>query len=77
MFDDLILGPTVKKLVKAGFLSPHKVFGAPQKINFKKVKMRGGDYATDQLAEEMLKAVQSYSEKQHLLAYTYNKSEGY
>ena len=56
MFDDLILGPTVKKLVKAGFLSPHKVFGAPQKINFKKVKMRGGDYATDQLAEEMLKA---------------------
>jgi len=56
MFDDLILGPSVKKLVKAGFLSPHKVFGAPQKINFKKVKMRGGDYATDQLAEEMLKA---------------------
>ena len=56
MFDDLILGPTVKKLVKAGFLSPHKVFGAPQKINFKKIKMRGGDYATDQLAEEMLKA---------------------
>ncbi len=56
MFDDLILGPSVKKLVKAGFLSPHKVFGAPQKINFKKIKMRGGDYATDQLAEEMLKA---------------------
>ena len=56
MFDDLIIGPTVKNLVHAGFLSPHKVFGAPQKINFKKVKMRGGDYATDQLAEEMLKA---------------------
>ena len=56
MFDDLILGPSVKALVNAGFLSPHKVFGAPQKINFNKIKMRGGDYATDQLAEEMIKA---------------------
>ena len=56
MFDDLILGPSVKELVEAGFLSPHKVFGAPQKINFNKIKMRGGDYATDQLAEEMIKA---------------------
>ena len=56
MFDDLILGPSVKELVQAGFLSPHKVFGAPQKINFNKIKMRGGDYATDQLAEEMIKA---------------------
>jgi len=56
MFDDLILGPSVKELVQAGFLSPHKVFGAPQKINFNKIKMRGGDYATDELAEEMIKA---------------------
>ena len=56
MFDDLILGPSVKALVNAGFLSPHKVFGAPQKINFNKIKMRGGDSATDQLAEEMIKA---------------------
>ena len=56
MFDDLILGPSVKELVEAGFLSPHKVFGAPQKINFNKIKMRGGDYATDQLADEMIKA---------------------
>jgi superfamily II DNA or RNA helicase len=56
MFDDLILGPTVKNLVHAGFLSPHKVFGAPQKINFNKIKMRGGDYAKDELAQEIIKA---------------------
>lgn len=50
IFDDLILGPTVKDLTEAGFLSPYKLY-VPASIDTSKLHMRGGDYAKNELAE--------------------------
>ena len=52
-FDTLVLGPYVEELVDDGYLSPHKVYAPPIGISLSKVKMRGGDYAKDELGEIM------------------------
>ncbi len=52
-FDDLILGPTIPKLVELGYLSPHRVFAAPKTVKLADIKTRAGDYAKDQLSERM------------------------
>lgn len=52
-FQSLVIGPYVDDLVADGYLSPHKVFAPPIGVNLSKVKMRGGDYAKDELGEIM------------------------
>jgi len=52
-FDTLVIGPFVDQLVEDGYLSPHKVFAPPIGVDLSKLKMRGGDYAKDQLGEIM------------------------
>ena len=52
-FSTLVQGPYVEQLVVSGYLSPHIVFAVPTKVDLTSVKIRGGDYATDQLSEAM------------------------
>jgi DNA repair protein RadD len=44
MFDDLILGPSIKQLTERGFLVPSVVYAPTEKIDFSKVKITNGDY---------------------------------
>lgn len=48
--DDLIMGPTMRELIEAGFLSPYRIFAPPNALDLTGVRTRMGDYARDQLA---------------------------
>lgn len=48
MFDDLIIGPSVRELTELGALSPYKLF-APSTIQTENIHMRGGDYAKKEI----------------------------
>lgn len=50
VFDDLIIGPGVKELTQAGFLSPYRLF-IPSGINTSGVHSRGGDFAMNELTK--------------------------
>lgn len=49
--DCMVLGPSMRELIDAGFLSPYRIFAPPTALDLSKVKTRAGDYAKDQLAE--------------------------
>lgn len=49
IFDDLILGPTIKELTDLGFLSPYKIF-APSTISTEGIHITGGDFNKKELA---------------------------
>ena len=47
LFDQLIIGPSVRELTDAGFLAPARVF-APPTVDVSGLHRRGGDYATNE-----------------------------
>lgn len=49
-FDELICGPDVATLIRGGYLAPYRLF-APNPVDTTEVRIRGGEYAYDQLAE--------------------------
>ena len=49
--DDMVMGPTMRELIDAGFLSPYRIFAPPNALDLTGVRTRMGDYAKDQLAE--------------------------
>jgi superfamily II DNA or RNA helicase len=55
LFDELIVGPQVAELQKAGHLTKVKYF-APAKPNLKGIRTQQGDYAVNELAERMNRA---------------------
>lgn len=48
--DELVMGPTMRELIDAGFLSPYRIFAPPNALDLTGVRTRAGDYAKDQLA---------------------------
>jgi len=48
IFDFLILGPTIKQLTNAGFLSPSKCFSVPTRLDRKAIGISGGDFKVDE-----------------------------
>lgn len=48
--DDLVMGPTMRELIEAGFLSPYRIYAPPNALDLTGVRTRAGDYAKDQLA---------------------------
>ena len=50
IFDHLVLGPPIGKLIDDGFLSPVTVFTPAQGPDLSRVAIRAGDYAVDQLS---------------------------
>jgi DNA repair protein RadD len=53
VFDDLIRGPEVADLIAGGHLAPPRYYAPPQVADLSHIATRGGDYAVDQLADEM------------------------
>jgi DNA repair protein RadD len=53
VFDALVIGPNVRELIAAGFLSPFVVFAPERLINLKGVRTTAGDYAIGDLARRM------------------------
>jgi len=52
VFDDLVIGPTVKTLTEQGYLSPVRYF-VPKKIDLEGVPITMGDYQVDALGKKM------------------------
>jgi DNA repair protein RadD len=52
-FDALIVGPTVKELITAGWLSSFVVFAPERLVDLKRLRTVAGDYALDELADRM------------------------
>jgi DNA repair protein RadD len=53
IFDRLIVGPPIARLIDDGYLSPVQVFTPARSPDLSRVQIRAGDYATDQLSEVM------------------------
>jgi superfamily II DNA or RNA helicase len=53
IFDTLVVGPPIAKLIDDGFLAPVVVFAPVHGPDLKAVKIRAGDYAIDELAAVM------------------------
>lgn len=56
VFDDLVIGPTVKELIDGGYLSQFQLFAPPTEIDLSGVKTQMGDYSIKQLEGIMDKA---------------------
>jgi DNA repair protein RadD len=55
-FDDIIVGATVKELVKDGYLSRSRLFIAAREADLRGVHTRAGDYVPGELARAMSEA---------------------
>lgn len=55
VYDSLITGPSVKWLIRNGFLSKYRTFISKEKIDTSKIKVFGGDYSISGLARAVNK----------------------
>lgn len=53
MFDRLVSGPSVGDLTAQGFLTPAKIYAPPQQFQSIKIRVRSGDYAPEDAAEQL------------------------
>lgn len=53
VFDDLVIGPTVEELTKAGYLAPYRIYAPPSAIDLTGVRTLGGDWAKGELEERV------------------------
>lgn len=51
-FDSMVTGPGVRELIDAGWLADYDYYAPPTRIDLSTISIRGGDYATDELAAE-------------------------
>ena len=51
--DEMVMGPTMRELIDAGFLSPYRIYAPPNALDLTGVRTRMGDYAKDQLSAAM------------------------
>lgn len=70
MFQEMLVGPSVSEMIRAGRLSDYKLF-APSSVDLRGVPIRGGDYVGGELAKRVDKptvtgdAVSEYRTKAH------------
>lgn len=69
VFDDLIIGPSVKELMDQGYLSQFTIYAPPTEVDLSGVKTQMGDYAISQLESIMDKASITGSAVQHYQRY--------
>ena len=72
IFDKLILGPTMRELIEAGFLSDYEYY-APAVLDMDGVKKRGGEYSTEQTLERVDKKFITGSAVEHYKKYADHK----
>lgn len=65
IFETMVEGPTTAELIQAKWLAGYIYLAPPPKADISRVATRAGDYATDQLAEAMDKAVVTGDAVQH------------
>lgn len=53
LFDDLVVGPSVRELIDRGYLAPYRVFAPPSGVDLSGVRNRAGDWARGELADVM------------------------
>ena len=53
IFDTLVVGPSIARLIDDGYLAPVTVFTPPTSPDLTAVQIRAGDYAVNQLADVM------------------------
>ena len=53
IFSDLIVGPSVRQLIDAGYLSDYEIFAPPSMFDASGVQTRAGDYAKEQVEAAM------------------------
>jgi superfamily II DNA or RNA helicase len=53
VFDDMILGPTVRQLIDLGSLSEYRMYAPKQAVDLTGIARRGGDYARGEVAAAM------------------------
>jgi DNA repair protein RadD len=53
LFDELVVGPSVRDLITTGWLSPFTVFAPERMVNLKGIRSVAGDYALGDLARRM------------------------
>ena len=68
IFDRLILGPTMKELIDAGFLSDYEYF-APAVLDMEGVKVKAGEYNTEQTLERVDRKTITGSAVEHYRKY--------
>lgn len=52
-YNDLVVGPSVRQLIDAGYLCDYEIFAPPNTIDLSEVKTKMGDYDRKQLAEQV------------------------
>lgn len=55
-YETMIIGPTIRELIDAGYLCDYVLFAPPAMINLDGVRSIGGDYKADELAQAVDKA---------------------
>jgi superfamily II DNA or RNA helicase len=68
IFDELILGPTMKQLIEAGFLSDYEYY-APESVDMEGVKKTGGDYNAKESVDRVDRKVITGSAVEHYRKY--------
>lgn len=72
-FDTMVLGPSVKSLIDAGFLAPFTYLAPPEKADLSGVKTVNGDYDIQSLAAAMNRAVITGDAVEHARTYLTGK----
>jgi superfamily II DNA or RNA helicase len=57
IFEELIVGPSIGRLIDDGYLAPATVFTPPHSPDLSQVRIRAGDYALDQLSNVMSRGI--------------------
>lgn len=72
-FSNLILGPSIKKLIAEGFLSDYDLFAPPSNIDFSKFKLSMGDFNSSEIEEAVDKPMITGNAVEHYLKHSKNK----
>lgn len=65
IFDEMVIGPSPGDLIQAGWLAPYRYLAPPSMVDLSRIKKRAGDYAVDELADAMDRAVITGDAIQH------------
>lgn len=68
-FDEMILGPSMRELIEAGYLADYDYLAPPERADLTGIRTRAGDYAIDDLAAAMDRAVVTGDAVEHYRKY--------
>lgn len=73
LYDELVQGPQVYDLIEQGFLSDYELYSPPiSLINNEKIRTKGGDYDSRDLAEEFANSIVYGDVVNHYAKYSHN-----